>query len=88
MYGLQSETVDSIVLDLLPSVDHKYLELTEDGLGADSTRMPDIWTFIIQEILTGLKNNSGFHIPEVTLALYLYLQYFLHAMLFSLVEHD
>lgn len=61
-YGLEPETLDSLILELLPPSDRKYqkLEACRDERGCD-----DVSVYLIQEILHALRTNAGFHIPKV-----------------------
>ena len=63
LYGLQPETLDSLILDFLPPLDHAYTKLGEDSL-VDTSQPPDI--YLLQELLGALRNNAGFHIPKVS----------------------
>lgn len=62
LYGLQSETLDSLILDMLPSLGHTYVKLSDNSVGDDAQ---DVKVYLVLEILNSLRNNAGFHIPEV-----------------------
>lgn len=64
LYGLQPDTVDSLILDFLPPLSHKYIKLEEDER-ANSKQ--EVSVYLFQEILKVLRCNAGFHIPEVRL---------------------
>lgn len=62
LYGLQPETLDSLILDFLPPLSHTYQELGDDSM-VDDTQ--EVSIYLVQEILNALRNNAGFHIPKV-----------------------
>ena len=62
LYGLQPETLDSLILDFLPPLGHAYKELGEASVVDDSQEVP---VYLVQEILNALRVNAGFHIPKV-----------------------
>lgn len=63
LYGLKDETLDSLVLTLLPPLGHKY-----DTLGEPSTidTTLSVKVFLVQELLQALRHSSGFNIPPVS----------------------
>lgn len=63
LYGLQTDTLESLVLTLLPPLEHKYKTLGEPSV-VDATL--DIKVYIIQELLQSLRHCAGFHIPPVS----------------------
>ena len=63
LYGLQPETLDSLVLDFLPPLGHAYDALGEDSLVDDSQ---EVYIYLLQEIINALRNNAGFCIPKVS----------------------
>ena len=65
LYGFCPDTLNSLVLTLLPSVDHVYEELGELSLVDDSK---DVKFYILQEIVLALRECSGFFISKVKLA--------------------
>ena len=64
-YGLQSETLNSLVLDLLPPLGHKY-ETISDGQD-DSSISENITTFFLSEIVNVFRKHCGFNIPKVSI---------------------
>lgn len=62
LYGMKTETLDSLILDMLPSLGHTYTELKESS-GVDDTQNAS--TYLVMKILDSLRSNAGFHIPEV-----------------------
>jgi hypothetical protein len=64
-YGLQKETLDSLVLNFLPALGHKYESVQEDRLVVDTTK--GVNTFLLQTILIVLRENAGFYIPKVNI---------------------
>ncbi len=71
LYGLKSEivdsriksdTLDSLILDMLPPLGHEYMEVKESREVCDEQ---DVCFYLLLEILNSLRNNAGFHIPEV-----------------------
>ena len=62
-YGLKPETLDSLLLDILPPLNHTYIKLGENSL-ANTTHSTT--TYLLQELLIALRNNAGFNIPEVS----------------------
>lgn len=76
MYGLRRETLDSLVLELLPPVDHTYKVMETPKAVAASSRLEpasvvddplEVAVHLFQEILNALRNNAGFHIPRVNM---------------------
>ena len=62
LYGFQRETLDSLVLTLLPPIDHKYSTIKKP-LCTDSS--PDE-TYLIKEMILVLRHAAGFQIPPVS----------------------
>ena len=62
LYGLRPETLDSLILDLLPPLGHTYCKLGENSVVDDTHEVP---IYLLQEILSALRSNAGFHIPRV-----------------------
>ena len=63
LYGLQQETLDSLVLTLLPAIDCTHC--ISDGHNLTDDLM-DIKVYILQELIQALKTNCGFHINHVS----------------------
>ena len=72
LYGVQYETLDSLLLELLPPIDHCYKksENTENQCEAESLILVDdpfeMAVYLFQEILIALRNNAGFYVPKVS----------------------
>lgn len=62
LYGLCPDTLNSLVLTLLPSVDHVYAEMGDLSLVDDSK---EITFYTLYEIVQTLRECSGFFIPKV-----------------------
>ena len=62
LYGLQTETVDSLILDMLPPVGYKFKELKSD---TEVSQISDIHTVLITEILNAFRKSAGFNSPMV-----------------------
>lgn len=64
LYGLQPETLDSLILSILPNVDFKYKKVEEcDPVG--DTQLPEVRVYLIKKVLDLLRTNAGFHFQEV-----------------------
>ncbi len=63
LYGLQAETVDSLILDFLPPLNHTYCKLGDDSI-VDNSQPAVI--YLLQELLGALRSNAGFRIPRVS----------------------
>ena len=59
LYGLQAETLDSLILDLLPPLNHSYCKLGEDSMVDTSEPVP---IYLLHELLGALRSNAGFHV--------------------------
>lgn len=66
-YGLKHpETLDSLILELLPSLGYTYKALEKDRDLHPSS--PECIKYdLFQEILNTLRNSAGFHIPKVAI---------------------
>ena len=63
-YGFQPETLDSLVLDLLPCMRDEYATLDENRV-VDSKE--EVSVYLFQEVLNALRHNAKFNIPKVRL---------------------
>lgn len=63
LYGLQAETLDSLVLSLLPTLTHSYESLGEPSVTDSGI---DMKVLLMQELLQNLRHCAGFHIPPVS----------------------
>lgn len=65
MYGLQPETLDSLILDFLPPLSFTYKDMKlEDENKMHGTCAEDVRAYIYQKVINALR-NTGFHIPKV-----------------------
>ena len=62
-YGLQPETLDSLILEVLPHLGQSYSNIKLD----DVDKSQEVATYLFLQILNVLRNNAGFHIPKVIL---------------------
>ena len=60
LYGLKKETIDSLLLSLLPPYGHTYKETPPGNLIGD-----DVNLCLLQELLRALRNSAGFAVPVV-----------------------
>ena len=67
LYGfLKDDTLDSLILNFLPPVNFTYKKLVKDEKQDESsTNSQEILHGLFQEVLNVLRNNFGFHIPQV-----------------------
>lgn len=63
LYGLQSETLDSLVLSLLPPLTHSYEPLKEPSVMDYSL---DLKVLLMQELLQSLHHCAGINISPVS----------------------
>ncbi len=62
VYGFCSDTLNSLVLSLLPTVDHIYNEIAEPSL---VDNFQDIRFYILREIVQALREFTGLFVPKV-----------------------
>ena len=67
LYGYQLDTVNSLILSLLPPVDFKF-HCDKEQSFVDTSE--DIKLFILRLLVQYIRRCSGFHIPFVRLHLY------------------
>ena len=74
IYGLKAEsvdariksaTLDSLILGMLPPLGYSYIEVKEKS---ELSEVEDARSYLLLEVLNSLKNNAGFHIPEVRIS--------------------
>ena len=63
LYGLKKETLDSLLLSILPSYTYKFKEVETHDFS------DDVRVQLLQETVTALRNSAGFSIPMVTFKL-------------------
>ena len=63
LYGFANETVDSMMLSLLPPIDHEYKRIPLRQNNVDEKI--DIKVFLLKCLLDALRENAGFQIPKV-----------------------
>ena len=61
LYGFAEETLDSLMLTLLPPIGHEYKRIPLKQNKEDV----DIKVFILKCLLDALQENAGFQIPKV-----------------------
>ena len=61
LYGLQSETLDSLLLYMLPASSHQFQEVPADQPIGDNVRL-----YLLQQLLTALRTSAGFCVPMVS----------------------
>ena len=59
LYGLKKETLDSLLLSILPSYTYKFKEVETHDFS------DDVRVQLLQEMVTALRNSAGFSIPMV-----------------------
>ena len=63
LYGLKNETLDSLLLSLLPPYGHTYQDTPPDApVGGDNVDL-----YLLQELLRSLRNSAGFAVPVVSI---------------------
>ena len=60
LYGLKKETLNSLLLSLLPPYGHTYKDTPPGDLIGDSVKL-----CLLQELLRTLRNSAGFAVPVV-----------------------
>ena len=68
-YGYKSDTVNSLILSLLPPVDFEFDCVRERGL-IDAAE--DVGLFTLRLMVQCLRKCCGFHIPYVHILIYIY----------------
>ena len=63
LYGFAEETLDSLMLTLLPPIGHEYKRIPVPLKQNDEDM--DIKVFILKCLLDALQENAGFQIPKV-----------------------
>ena len=63
LYGCTGDTLDSLLLTLLPPTDHKYIPLHDQQNVCEESE--HICIFFLKLLLKMLRENAGFHIPKV-----------------------
>ncbi len=64
IYGLHKDTVSSILLTMMPPIEHDYSHYVK--LPKKSTPAYEVRNFIMEMTLEALKKNAGFLIPQVS----------------------
>ena len=62
-YGFTQETLDSLMLTLLPPIGHEYQQAPLKPNTADEGM--DKQVLLLKSLLDALQKNAGFHIPKV-----------------------
>ena len=66
LYGFTDETLDSLMLTLIPPIDHEYQRVPLKQ-NADDEDM-DIKVFLLKSLVDALRENAGFNIPKVLMS--------------------
>ncbi len=68
LYGYTNETLDSLLLTMLP-VNHEYKSLLElQGNLSDPIDQSDAKMILLKVLLEMLRQNCGFHLPLVSVS--------------------
>ena len=62
-YGFTQETLDSLMLTLLPPIGHEYQQAPLKQNTVDEGM--DKQVLLLKSLLDALQKNAGFHIPKV-----------------------
>ena len=62
LYGLQDETLDSLLLSLLPPNAHHYQDTTPEEVVGDN-----VGVYLLYKLLRLLKHSFGFAVPVVSI---------------------
>ena len=66
LYGFKKETtLDSLILSILPSHQHKYCAHKSERHSYDPVSA-DVHLVLMQELLIALRQSAGFHVPVVS----------------------
>ena len=68
LYGFTNETLDSLMLTLLPPIGHEYQRVPLEQNPPDEDL--DIKVFLLKSLVDALRENAGFHIPKVLVSQY------------------
>ena len=66
LYGCTEETLDSLLLTLLPPTDHEYIPLQNQHNFCKEFESENIYTHFLKILLKMVRQNAGFHIPKVS----------------------
>ena len=61
IYGIKPQTLDSLILSLLPPYGHTYLETPPEGYISD-----DVKVCLLHDLLRAMRNSAGFSIRPVS----------------------
>ena len=68
LYGFTDETLDSLMLTILPPIGHEYQRVPLEQNPPDEDL--DIKVFLLKSLVDALRENAGFHIPKVLVSQY------------------
>ena len=68
VYGLQKETLDSLVLSMLPAWDHKYEQMSRCDLCSQGCK--DTRVTLLDALITAFGTSAGFHSYPVSCTRY------------------
>ena len=63
LFGFQSKTLSSLILDLVPNPSHQYTKFLKEDFSNMNEEKP--FDFLLIVLLTILRKNAGFNIPKV-----------------------
>lgn len=64
-YGFTKQTLNSLMLAILPPADYKY-EPQEPTSGFDEEPPQDMTLYLLKTLVEALKSNAGFRLPTVS----------------------
>ena len=64
-YGMRNETLDSLILSILPSLDLKYAAVEEKSDCLKINSAGSVTFFLFQAVLNLFRDHAGFYIPRV-----------------------
>ena len=67
LYGLKEETLDSLILTLLPPLNHTFEPVEEQGFIDETLELPVLFT---KELIHSLRFCAGFNLPVVSEHMY------------------
>ena len=68
MYGYHSDTLNALILTLLPPTGFQY----EERFKPLQIASPNLKLYLLKSLLQALQDNAGFHIPSVSAYIYVF----------------
>lgn len=62
VYGYHSDTLNALILSLLPPTGFQY----EERFKPSQIAFPNMKLYLLESLLQALQDNAGFHIPSVS----------------------